>query len=137
MTQCYQFRQKMCGFLERFLKEREALLGWAFTMLRTEEEANLFCQQREIGVGTTATQSADHHQSSKALVAAVTSLSVEVCHDLGISIDPNPQTRCVWCAENVLHVTARNLDGAVPGLGIPNVIWRIKEDLGQEGAEVR
>lgn len=117
--------------LARYLNERERAFIQAFSHLRTEEQALAFCAANAIDVGTTRTKSADHHQSSKALVATVSHVASEVCASLGLPIETNPQRRCVWCTENALHVTARNLDGAIPGLANPLVIWEIKEYWGK------
>ena len=46
-------------------------------------------------------------------------------------MEANPQRRCVWCVKNGLHVTARNLDGAIPSLANPTIIWEIKEYWGK------
>lgn len=37
----------------------------------------------------------------------------------------------MWLERNQLHVTARNLDGAIPGLTNPRVVWEIKEYWGK------
>lgn len=42
-----------------------------------------------------------------------------------------PTRRCVWLEGNQLHVTARNLDGAIPSLESPEAIWEIKEYWGK------
>jgi hypothetical protein len=115
----------------KYLDERPKLFSTAFGQLRTEDEALAYCKSKSISVGTTPTQSADHHQSSKALVAAVSHIAQTVCTPLGVTFEPNPQSRCVWCSEHSLHVTARNLDGAIPALANPTVIWEIKEYWGK------
>jgi len=117
-------------FLE-YIEEREEEFQKAFNFLRNEEEALDYCRRSGIAVGTTTTQSKDHHQSSKALIAAVSTIASKVASNFGLSINPNPQTRCVWCTQNIFHVTARNLDGAIPGLVNPSVIWEIKEYWGK------
>lgn len=114
-----------------YLDIRGSLFQEAFSNLRTENEAISFCSQLGVEVGKTKTQSTDHHQASKALVGAVTAIATEACRSRGITLDPNPQTRCVWCIEQGLHVTARNLDGAIPSLANPTVIWEIKEYWGK------
>ncbi len=117
--------------LSRYLEERDRAFSFAYNNLRTEEHALAFCTDNNIDVGTTKTKSADHHQSSKALVATVSHIAANVCASVGLSVETNPQRRCVWCNERTLHVTARNLDGAIPGLANPIVIWEIKEYWGK------
>ncbi len=102
----------------------------AFEKLRDEEAALAFCESEGFQVGVTATRSQEHHQSSKALVAAVTGIAKSACERRGVSLDPNPQRRAIWCSERGLHVSARNLDGAVPGLANPSIVWEIKEYWG-------
>lgn len=111
--------------------ERDSQALIAEANLRTEEEALAFCNRLEQVVGHTATQNADHHQSSKAMIAAVSAVAEQICNQKGITIESNPQKRCVWCSDNELHVSARNLDGAIPGLTNPRIIWEIKEYWGK------
>nr|BDD44660.1 hypothetical protein 3 [bacterium] len=99
--------------------------------LRTEEDALAFCRDLSIKVSKTATQSKDHHQSSKSLIAAVTAIATEFCADKGVDLEPDPQGRCAWFTQNHLHITARNLDGAIPNLVNPKIIWEIKEYWGK------
>ena len=99
--------------------------------LRTEEEALSFCEKLGINVVKTATKSLDHHQSSKSLVATVTQISSDIAAKFGFNIDIDPQHRCVWFKERDLYVTARNLDGAIPCLVNPFVVWEIKEYWGK------
>lgn len=114
-----------------YLQARERAFQEACGLLRTEAEALAFCTAQGTAVGKTTTRSQEHHQSSKALVAAVSSIAARVCHRHGIGSDLDPSTRCVWCAQNGLHVTARNLDGAVPSLANPTIVWEIKEYWGK------
>ena len=102
-----------------------------FSCLRDEDEALAFCDSLGLEVGKTSTRSKEHHQSSKALVAAVTGLAEKICRRQGVPLDSNPQRRVVWCNDQGLHVSARNLDGAVPGLFNPIVVWEIKEYWGK------
>lgn len=99
--------------------------------LRTEAEALSFCEKLGVKVEKTATRSQEHHQSSKSLVAAVTQISSEIAAKFGFNIDIDPQHRCVWFKERDLYVTARNLDGAIPCLVNPFVVWEIKEYWGK------
>ncbi|WP_461537175.1 DUF7687 domain-containing protein [Spongorhabdus nitratireducens] len=103
----------------------------AESALRTEEEARSYCERNQLSVGTTKTKSTDHHQSSKAMISSVTGVAKRVCEEKGLDFDPDPQNRCVWLNNETLHITSRNLDGAVPGLVNPNVIWEIKEYWGK------
>jgi len=115
----------------RYLELRDTLLQEAFACLRTEKNALAYCERLGVVVGTTRTKSTDHHQASKALVGAVTFIAQQFCQSKGLTVEANPQRRCVWCDENGLHVTARNLDGAIPTLSNPRVIWEIKEYWGK------
>jgi hypothetical protein len=49
----------------------------------------------------------------------------------GLRVDVAPTRRCVWLEGNHLHVTARNIDGAIPSLESPEAIWEIKEYWGK------
>jgi hypothetical protein len=114
-----------------YCAQREKLLEKALDCLRTEEEAKAYCSKNKIGWKVTKTQSKDHHQSSKTLIATVSSIAEKVCEDFDETLEPNPQKRCVWFVDNHLHVTARNLDGAVPSLKDPYIVWEIKEYWGK------
>lgn len=119
------------NLITNYCAVRESLVREALESLRTEEEAISFCQQKSIRWEVTKTKSKDHHQSSKVLIATVTSIAKKVCTSRGETLDPNPQKRCVWCVDNHLHVTARNLDGAIPSLSDPYIVWEIKEYWGK------
>jgi len=112
---------------------REQDFQAARALLRTEAEALAFCEAAGLTPRRTATRSADHHQSSDALVTSVSAIAQRVCARHGVGFVSKPSTRCVWCVENGLHVTARNLDGAVPSLANPWFIWEIKEYWGKTG----
>ncbi len=103
----------------------------ALTLFRSEEEALNFCKDENFSVGVTQTKSKDHHQSSKSLISAVSNIAMTVCSTTGISLETNPQERCVWLINNQLHVSARNLDGAIPGIKDPFIVWEIKEYWGK------
>lgn len=113
--------------LFEYLAIREKSFADAAGRLRTEQEAIQYCNEHGVTVSKTATKNKDHHQASKALIGAVTSVALSVTTD----IDTDPQTRCIWCDAAGLHVTARNLDGAVPSTSNPTVIWEIKEYWGK------
>lgn len=106
-------------------------LNGALGALRDEDAAQAFCARIGSQVGVTATQSKDHHQSSKALVSAVSALALKVCTSCGVSLNANPQRRAIWLTDAGLHVSARNLDGAVPGLENPLIVWEVKEYWGK------
>lgn len=114
-----------------YMDERERLFNFAFENLRIEEDALDYCHKSGFKVGQTTTKNQDHHQSSKSMVAAVSAIAEEVCISKGIKVNSNPQDRCAWHHEKGLHVTARNLDGAIPSLVNPSVIWEIKEYWGK------
>jgi len=114
-----------------YLDEREADLRTATNLLRTEEEALAYCDRLGVEVTNTRTRSQDHHQSSKALVAAVSYIAGEHRRSRGLRVDVAPTRRCVWLEGNHLHVTARNIDGAIPSLESPEAIWEIKEYWGK------
>ncbi len=122
---------KSIDLLLEYINEQRELLNQAFKQLRTEGQAKEFCRQIRANVGVTATQSGDHHQSSKALIAAVSVIAKKVASAKNITLNTDPQKRCVWCNSKGLHVTARNLDGAIPGLTNPLVVWEIKEYWGK------
>ena len=65
------------------------------------------------------------------MIAAVSSISKNVCDEKGLTLDPDPQNRCIWLNNEKLHVTSRNLDGAIPGLANPTIVWEIKEYWGK------
>jgi len=117
--------------LVEYLGATSAELSSAFEQFRSEESANAFCQRLGVKVEKTRTKSKKHHQSSKAMIAAVTRIAEKACFDRGVPLDPDPQRRCIWCSTNGLHVSARNLDGAVPGLLNPRIVWEIKEYWGK------
>lgn len=103
----------------------------AMRAFRTEAEGLAFCKRLGVAVAVTKTKMEEHHQSSKCLVAAVTAVAEGICEKKGLSLAPKPQSRCVWFAKRGLHVTARNLDGAIPALTNPMVVWEIKEYWGK------
>jgi hypothetical protein len=123
-------REDVAVFIE-YLTVRRDQTGLALGLLRTEEEAIGYCKSCKYTVGRVPTKSQDHHQSSNALVSAVTNIAANVCEAKKWTLVRKPQQRCAWCVENGLHVTARNLDGAIPSLANPVVIWEIKEYWGK------
>ena len=123
-------REDVVAFLE-YLTVRKNQTEFALECLRTEEEAIDFCKSHKFTMGTVCTKNEDHHQSSSALVSAVTNIAANVCKAKKCIFVSKPQQRCAWCVEVGLHVTARNLDGAIPSLANPVVIWEIKEYWGK------
>ena len=119
--------------LNDYIKERKQLLQTGLSFLRTEAEAMSFCKKAGLKWGVTKTKSKDHHQASKALIATVAGIAKPICNDYGVGINLSPQTRCIWKIGNVLHVSARNLDGAIPDVADPFVVWEIKEYWGKTG----
>lgn len=114
-----------------YLSQRERDFESATKLLRTEEEAKDFCAQIGAEVSEIRTRSAEHHQSSAAMVAAVSRIASDHCSERGLDVSVAPGRRCVWLADDCLHVTARNLDGAIPSLDSPGMIWEIKEYWGK------
>lgn len=120
-----------------YLEGREDDFGAANSLLRTEEEAKDFCGRIGAEVSSVRTRSLDHHQSSAAMVAAVSHIAVGHCEERGLDFSIAPTRRCVWLADEKLHVTARNLDGAIPSLDSPEMVWEIKEYWGRQKVEAR
>ncbi len=114
-----------------YLDHRDRDFQTARSLLRTEEEALAYCDLIGAEVTRTRTKNQDHHQSSAAMVAAVSYVAGEYCLARGLTFSKTPQRRCVWLVNNQLHVTARNLDGAIPSLDSPEMIWEIKEYWGK------
>ncbi len=114
-----------------YLDRREHDVEAAAEMLRIEKEALTYCDSIGAQVTKVRTQSQDHHQSSAAMVAAVSFIAGEYCLAKGMTFVKNPQRRCVWLVNDQLHVTARNLDGAIPSLHTPDMMWEIKEYWGK------
>lgn len=110
-----------------YMRAREDDFEMATSLLRTEEEANDFCDQIGARVSEVKTQSQEHHQSSAAMVAAVAHIASAHCSARGLDLSISPTRRCVWLVENQLHVTARRLDGAIPSLDSPSMV------LGDQG----
>lgn len=124
------FNKDSASLVLDYCAQREKLVASALDSLRTEDEAKEYCTREKITWRTTTTRSTDHHQSSKTLVATVGAIASKVCAKFNITVDVDPTRRCVWLIDNHLHVTARNLDGAIPGLRDPFVVWEIKEYWG-------
>ncbi len=122
------------GTIERvldYLDNRDADLAVAADLLRTSGDAIAFCDSLKFKVGMTTTKLKGWTDSPQAMVAAVTGTALMVCAQNSTSLVSKPDRRCLWLIENHLHVTARNLDGAVPTLANPKIIWEIKEYWGK------
>ena len=127
----FQIDSRHVELFDKYVVARESAYATALRLLRDEEDALRYCELQNIPVNRTTTKSQDHHQSSKAVVATVSAIAERVCKEKGVGVNPNPQRRCVWCMEKGLHVSARNIDGAIPSLANPSIIWEIKEYWGQ------
>ncbi len=114
-----------------YMRARADDFEMATGLLRTEQEANDFCDQIGARVSEVKTRSQEHHQSSAAMVAAVGHIASAHCSARGLDVSVSPTRRCVWLVENQLHVTARRLDGAIPSLDSPSMVWEIKEYWGK------
>ena len=117
--------------LESYLNDREQFFDLGVSRLRSESDAKDFCTKNKFEFGVTKTKSKDHHQASKALIAAVAGVIKPICEEYKLGVDLSPQNRCVWKIGSQLHVTARNLDGAIPGPSDPFIVWEIKEYWGK------
>jgi hypothetical protein len=114
----------------RYREDRKTSFEQAEAMLRTEAEALAFCATLGVTAEKVKTKS-EHHQSSAAMVAAVSAVAGRECAKRGVPVSIKPDRRCVWLVNNHLHVTARNLDGAIPALDAPSLVWEMKEYWGQ------
>ena len=102
--------------------------------LRSEEES--VADLRELGeveIRRYGTQSADHHQSSRAAVGAVDVITRMVCEEERIGVNVSPQSRAIVMTTDLIWASPRRLDGALPGLINPVGIWEIKEYWGVKG----
>jgi len=124
---------KDAATVAEYVVQSAADLMSAIGQLRTEEKALAYCSSKSWKVGTTKTKNEDHHQSAKAMIAAVSSIASAVCKRHSVTLQDDPQRRAVWCSERGLHAMARNPDGAVPSLLNPVVVWEIKEYWGKTG----
>ena len=122
-------------FLE-YIEQRDTHYEKAAQELRTRDEALAYCEHLKVEVGMNSTKLEGWTNSPGAMVAAVTNIAKLVCQEKAVPIEPKPQRRCLWLIENDLHVSARNLDGAIPALAYPKIVWEIKEYWGGgEGKE--
>lgn len=122
---------QLIELLVDYVHDSSELLKVALEALRSEQDAMAFCKKRKFAVGVTTTHNQSHHQSSKALIATVSGIAMKECTEAGIKVDLDPQRRAIWFSDNGLHVSARNLDGAIPSLENPSAVWEIKEYWGK------
>lgn len=127
----FPIKPELTELLRDYLPKSQGLLAESLELLRTEEEARRFCKGRKFMVGSTVTANSSHHQSSKALIAAVSGIADKACKTAKTTVNLDPQRRAVWLSEGGMHASARNLDGAIPSLENPIAIWEIKEYWGK------
>ena len=130
-SETLQIQPAAAALLSRYITDVQADSTAAFDALRTEEAALAECKRLGVTVGSTPTKNQEHHQSSKALVAEVTAIAQQHCKACQITFEASPQRRAIWFGAHGLHVSARNLDGAIPGLFNPIIVWEIKEYWGK------
>jgi len=123
--------KEIINLYSEYQEVQNKLLEVAFEKLRDEDEAVYFCKKNGFPVKKTATKNKTHHQSSAAMVSAVSSIAENVCSKYGSQINSNPQGRCAWHHKQKILVSGRNLDGAIPSLVNPESIWEIKEYWGK------
>lgn len=78
-----------------YLSQQEKDFETATALLREEGEAKDFCQQLGLEVSETRTRSKEHHQSSAAVVAAVSGIARDHCSRRGMDLNVAPSRRCV------------------------------------------
>ena len=127
----YPVSSELANQLLEYIVDRDTLSQYASSLLRTEKDALKFCEANKFSVKKTTTKNQEHHQSSKAMISAVSEIATKVCLTKSCELDANPSKRCVWFFNNTLHVSARNLDGAIPSLANPFIVWEIKEYWGK------
>lgn len=114
-----------------YIEYRAAAGELLLSHARTEQQALAdFAQLSDVVVSRYGTRSADHHQSSKVVVATVEVLTQTVCREEGLLVNVNPQKRATHISESHLWTSPRRLDGALPSLLNPVGLWEIKEYWG-------
>jgi hypothetical protein len=115
-----------------YLHARVLAVEYMLAHLRTEDEAqdDLRTTAGDVVIAQYGTQSEDHHQSSKVMVATVNWLTANELTNRGVGFDRDPQARAAVFEPGRILVTARRLDGAIPGLLNPQALWEIKEYWG-------
>lgn len=124
-------RPELVGQLAEYTQFRIDAANSLLRLARTEEEAladyhNISTQ----AVTRYGTRSADHHQSSKVMVATVEVLTRTICLERELQVNVNPQNRAAVVSGDHIWVSPRRLDGALPSLYNPIGIWEIKEYWG-------
>ena len=124
-------RPQMIARLAHYTHFRVIAANHLLSLARTEDEA--LDDFRELSSETVArygTQSADHHQSSRVMVATVEVLTRAICLEQGLDVNVNPQNRAAVASGDHIWVSPRRLDGAMPSLFNPVGLWEIKEYWG-------
>lgn len=116
---------------EQYLEHRDEQFQIAMSLLRTEKEAIEYCNSLGVQSNKRRTKSADHHQSSTATASAVAAIAAARCEPYSVPFIIDPQRRCLWHAGGKISVSARNLDGALPGTTNPIAVWEVKEYWGK------
>ena len=62
----------------------------------------------------------------------MTGVAKLICDSKSVTFASKPDRRCLWLLYHHLHVTARNLDGAIPSLANPSIVWEVKEYWGEK-----
>lgn len=124
-------RPELVGQLADYTKFRMEAAANLLSLARTEEQAVADYQKlSKRALDRYGTQSADHHQSSKVVVATIEVLTNTVSLDQGIQVNVDPQNRVAIVSGEHIWVSPRRLDGAIPSLFNPVGIWEIKEYWG-------
>ena len=122
-----EYRKKLASYISF----RDSQFTKALNLLRTETQSREACKKRGISWKLTKVRNKTHHQSSKTMISIVNDIAEKVCNRYSKTVNIDPRSRCTWKKKEHLHVTARNLDGAIPGLDNPFLIWEIKEYWGK------
>jgi hypothetical protein len=131
LTSYLHVRPDMIARLAEYTQFRAEAAAELLSLARTEDEA--LADFRELSTGAVArygTRSADHHQSSRVMVATVEVLTRAICLEQGLDVNVNPQNRAAVASGDHIWVSPRRLDGAMPSLFNPVGLWEIKEYWG-------
>lgn len=120
-------------FLLKYLDCREKNMRRRIENLLTESESISICKNSNYSYGYTTVANTEHHNSSKSLISRVSNIAEKFAISKNLSVNTNPQNRCIWTCNSRIFVTSRNLDGAIPSTDNPKVIWEIKEYWGKTG----
>jgi hypothetical protein len=131
LTSYLHVRPDMIAPLAEYTQFRATAADDLLSLARTEDEAQGdFRALSTAAVARYGTQSADHHQSPKVIVATVEVLTRAVCLEEGLDVNVNPQNRAAVASGDHIWVSPRRLDGAMPSLFNPVGLWEIKEYWG-------